>query len=164
MPLIDRHSIIANSYAPWNGEGAPPSGNLLVAAQTAFNRPEIFVGRRVGVVLANTADPLTLLPIVRKLSLIALAFPVFRDGRAFTQAAILREAGFTGELRATGRVLIDQIPFMARVGFTSFEVEDGISPADIAASLLRYRSFYQNAPGDRALATPLHALNIEAAA
>jgi phosphoadenosine phosphosulfate reductase len=56
-------------------------------------------------------------------SLIALDFPKFSDGRAFSSARLLRDKyGYTGELRAVGNVLADQIPFMRRVGFDAFEV------------------------------------------
>jgi uncharacterized protein (DUF934 family) len=55
--------------------------------------------------------------------LIALAFPKFSDGRAFSTARLLREKfGYAGELRAVGNVLSDQIPLMRRVGFDTFEV------------------------------------------
>ena len=63
-------------------------------------------------------------PISRALSLIALEFPVFRDGRAYSQARAVRERhGFKGEIRATGDVLRDQFLFMARAGFNAFEVK-----------------------------------------
>jgi uncharacterized protein (DUF934 family) len=58
-----------------------------------------------------------------RFALIALDFPKFSDGRAFSTARLLREKhGFAGELRAVGNVLSDQIPFMRRVGFDTFEV------------------------------------------
>jgi uncharacterized protein (DUF934 family) len=58
-----------------------------------------------------------------RFALIALDFPKFSDGRAFSTARLLREKhGFTGELRAVGNVLADQIPLMRRVGFDAFEV------------------------------------------
>lgn len=58
-----------------------------------------------------------------RFALIALDFPKFSDGRAFSNARLLREKyGYAGELRAVGNVLADQIPFMRRVGFDSFEV------------------------------------------
>jgi uncharacterized protein (DUF934 family) len=56
-------------------------------------------------------------------ALIELSFPKFSDGRAFSTARLLREKhDYTGELRAVGNVLSDQIPFMRRVGFDAFEV------------------------------------------
>ena len=61
-----------------------------------------------------------------RFALIALSFPKFSDGRAFSTARLLREKyGFTGDLRAVGNVLSDQIPFMRRVGFDAFEVTHG---------------------------------------
>lgn len=57
---------------------------------------------------------------------VILNFPVFKDGRAFSQARLLRErCGFKGEIRARGEVLRDQILFMMRAGFTAFEVDGG---------------------------------------
>jgi len=70
-----------------------------------------------GMALDDLADDLALF------SLIALNFPKFSDGRPFSMARLLREKyGFSGELRAVGNVLSDQIPFMRRVGFDAFEV------------------------------------------
>jgi phosphoadenosine phosphosulfate reductase len=61
-----------------------------------------------------------------RFDLIALDFPKFSDGRAFSTARLLREKfGYAGELRAVGNVLSDQIPLMRRVGFDSFEVTHG---------------------------------------
>ena len=61
-----------------------------------------------------------------RFALVALAFPKFSDGRAFSTARLLREKhGYEGELRAVGNVLSDQIPLMRRVGFDSFEVTHG---------------------------------------
>ncbi len=58
-----------------------------------------------------------------RFALIALDFPKFSDGRAFSTARLLREKhGYAGELRAVGNVLSDQIPYMRRVGFDTFEV------------------------------------------
>lgn len=59
---------------------------------------------------------------IARLSLIALAFPRFTDGRAYSTARRLRNGGYAGEIRAVGDVLLDQIPLMLRVGFTSFEI------------------------------------------
>jgi len=63
---------------------------------------------------------------IRRLGLIALTFPVFNDGRAFSQASLLRgRMGFKGELRATGDVLVDQYRFMRRCGFDAFLIREG---------------------------------------
>lgn len=65
-------------------------------------------------------------PWLVRLQLVALVFPKFADGRAFSSAAMLREHyGFKGEIRAVGEVLVDQYPFMRRAGFDAFEVAEG---------------------------------------
>ena len=79
-----------------------------------------------------------------KYSVIRLHFPAFKDGRAFTQARLLRERyGFTGDIRAAGEVLRDQALFMIRCGFTSFELPEGQSAEGFAAALGEYDAFYQ---------------------
>lgn len=71
-----------------------------------------------------------LLPYIDRLCLVALAFPAFNDGRSYSKAHLLRgRHGYRGELRATGDILIDQLPHMLRCGFTSFEVRN---PATLA--------------------------------
>lgn len=79
--------------------------------------------RRVGVIIAPDDDLGEIADRLEDISMIALQFPKFSDGRAYSHAARLREQfGFTGELRAVGDVLIDQIPLMKRVGVESFAV------------------------------------------
>ncbi len=78
---------------------------------------------RLGVLLLP-GDPLdAIVDILDDLSLVALAFPAFNDGRSFSKAELLRSRhGFEGTVRATGQVLIDQLPHMLRVGFDAFEI------------------------------------------
>ena len=78
----------------------------------------------LGLSLANNDDLTMLTEQVAQFALICLEFPSFTDGRAFSQARILRDRlGYTGELRATGNILRDQIAFMKRCGFDSFEFD-----------------------------------------
>jgi uncharacterized protein (DUF934 family) len=88
-------------------------------------------------------DARALIPHLERLSLVEIAFPKFRDGRGYSSARVLREAGFTGELRAQGDVLVDQIAFMRRCGFDSFAPESSLNEADIEAALSRYAEVYQ---------------------
>ncbi|MCA0301862.1 MAG: DUF934 domain-containing protein [Proteobacteria bacterium] len=96
------------------------------------------------VALANTDDVEALAERVGALRLVVLHFPKFNDGRAYSQARLLRERlGYTGELRATGGVLQDQLPFLLRCGFDSFESEQkGFGEALGKASSL-YSVVYQ---------------------
>ena len=74
------------------------------------------------ITLANTDEVTALGDRLAGVKLVVLNFPKFTDGRAYSQARLLRERlGYTGELRATGVVLRDQLPFLLRCGFDSFE-------------------------------------------
>ena len=76
----------------------------------------------VGVLLQSNEHPKAIANDIKHFDLIALEFPVFRDGRPYSYAKLLRERyRFSGELRAVGEVLLDQLYFMDRVGFNSFE-------------------------------------------
>jgi uncharacterized protein (DUF934 family) len=90
-------------------------------------------------------DARALIPFLDRLALIEVAFPKFRDGRGYSSARILREAGYTGELRAQGDILIDQIAFMRRCGFDSFAPESALNPQAVATALSTYDRFYQGA-------------------
>jgi uncharacterized protein (DUF934 family) len=80
---------------------------------------------RVAVLLNPDDDPEVLAPWLDQIELIALAFPSFRDGRAYTQAVLLRSRlGFEGDLRAVGDVLRDQLAAMRHCGFNSFAVRE----------------------------------------
>ena len=90
-------------------------------------------------------DARRLIPYLDRLQLIEVSFPRFRDGRGFSSARILREAGYKGELRAEGDVLIDLLFFMRRCGFDSFASQHSLNPADVEAALNRYGNVYQDA-------------------
>lgn len=80
-----------------------------------------FAGSNATAVRVEPGDDVrALLPHLDRLTLVEVAFPAFRDGRGYSSARILREAGYAGELRAAGDVLADQVPFMKRCGFSSF--------------------------------------------
>ena len=95
--------------------------------------------------LESDDDARKLLPHLDRLALIEIAFPKFRDGRGYSSARILREAGYAGELRAQGDVLVDQLPLMRRCGFDSFAPEAAIDPAALDRALGRYDLAYQKA-------------------
>lgn len=90
-------------------------------------------------------DARLLIPHLERLALIEIAFPKYRDGRGYSSARILREAGYDGELRAQGDVLVDQIAFMKRCGFDSFAPESSLNQSDVDAALTRYEHVYQRA-------------------
>ena len=90
-------------------------------------------------------DARALLPHLDRIALVEISFPSFRDGRGYSAARILREAGYKGELRAQGDVLVDQMLFMKRCGFDSFAPEAEIDAATLDAALTRYDHVYQKA-------------------
>ena len=103
-----------------------------------------------GVLWPNNHGVAELVPHLDRLALVALVFPSFRDGRAYSQARLLRERhGFRGELRATGDVLRDQFLFLTRAGFDAFEVKKDADAAAFASALARYSVFYQPAGDGR---------------
>lgn len=93
-------------------------------------------------------DARALLPHLSHLTLVEIAFPSFRDGRGYSAARILREAGYAGELRAQGDVLVDQVPLMRRCGFDSFAPQAPIDDAALERALARYDAVYQRAADD----------------
>ncbi|MEH6827580.1 DUF934 domain-containing protein [Parasphingorhabdus sp.] len=88
-------------------------------------------------------DARQLLPFLDRLSLIEIDFPVFGDGRGYSAAQILRESGYTGELRASGDVLLDQLAYMRRCGFDAFAPDSPINPELMQQALSRYDHVYQ---------------------
>ena len=90
-------------------------------------------------------DARELIPHLDQLALVEVAFPTFRDGRGYSSARVLREAGYTGELRAEGDVLLDQIAPMRRCGFDSFAPMQAIDRGAAEIAIARYENVYQRA-------------------
>ena len=84
-------------------------------------------------------------PVLDRVKLVEVDYPKFRDGRGFSSARILREMGYTGEIKATGDVLVDLVWFMRRCGFDSFAPDVAFNDADVQAALTRYPYVYQDA-------------------
>ena len=91
-----------------------------------------------------------LIPHLERIRLVEVNFPVFGDGRGYSSARILREAGYTGELRAVGEVLVDQIAFMRRCGFDAFAPDVPLDPTDADNAFARYGEVYQPTTDARA--------------
>lgn len=118
------------------GTRLPEDGGVLLPLQRWLE--EGGNPRRVacGVWLKPQDDPAQLLPDLPTLPVIALGFPVFTDGRAYSQARLLRQRyGFQGELRAIGDVLTDQLAAMARCGFDAFLLRADQAPGAALAAL-----------------------------
>ena len=99
----------------------------------------------VAVRLEPGDEPRDLLPYLARLKLVEVNFPAFTEGRGYSSARILREAGYTGELRAVGDITVDQLGALRRCGFDSFAPEAPLNDADAEAALARWGEVYQPA-------------------
>jgi uncharacterized protein (DUF934 family) len=158
MPLVKGGKITDDVFVHVaDGAALPDDGAVLVSAARFLENPAAILDRkaRAGVIWPNNRDVDDLVPHLDRLAVVALVFPTFRDGRAYSQARLLRERfSYRGELRATGQVLRDQFVFMLRAGFDSFEVKEQSDAEAFAQTVKRYSVFYQPT-GDGRL-TALH--------
>lgn len=90
-------------------------------------------------------DARVLIPFLDRLALIEVNFPAYTDGRGYSAARILREAGYTGELRAVGDVLIDQLSHMRRCGFDAFAPDKQLDEEDAKRAFATWENVYQRA-------------------
>jgi len=145
MPLIKNGAVVTDRFARVADDAEIPSGAVLLTAERFLKDAEALSSRGdVGVVWPNNRDVEELAPYLSRLAAVALVFPAFKDGRAYSQARILREQlKYRGELRATGQVLRDQFLFMQRAGFNAFEVKKEGDATAFADTIKRYSVFYQ---------------------
>jgi uncharacterized protein (DUF934 family) len=147
MPLVKQGKIAADTFVHVADDAElPGDGAVLISAARFLQDPEALSRRagKTGVVWPNNLGLEDIVPYLDRLAAVALVFPTFRDGRAYSQARLLRERyGYARELRATGQVLRDQFVFMQRAGFDAFEVKKQIDAEAFAATVKRYSVFYQ---------------------
>ena len=147
MPLVKNGKISTDEFVHVPDEAElPGDGAILISAARFLEDTETLSRRtgKTGVIWPNNRDLDDLVPYLGGLAMVALVFPSFRDGRAYSQARLLRERhGFRGELRATGQVLRDQFVFMLRAGFDAFEVKKDSDAEAFTNTAKRYSVFYQ---------------------
>ena len=147
MRLVKSGQVVADDYIRV-GDDAPIPDDLpvIVSAARLMAEADAIFRRQAptGVLWPNSRRVAELAPHLDRLALVALEFPKFRDGRAYSQARLLRETyEFRGELRATGDVLRDQFMFLLRAGFDAFEVKKDADAAVFASEIARHSVFYQ---------------------
>jgi uncharacterized protein (DUF934 family) len=133
-------------------EPIPASGAVTVSFARWQNDEPVLRARadKLGLRLPNTIAPQEIAGDLTRFTLIVLSFPKFTDGRAYSQARLLRTRfHYTGELRAEGDVLRDQLLFMKRCGFNSFVVGERAIKEDWARAFGEFDVFYQGAPDGR---------------
>ncbi len=134
-----------------DGAGMTP-GEVIVSLGRFQTEGEALLaeGRKVGVRLTSAEEAEALAYDLPRIAVVALELPKFGDGRAYTNARLLRERfGFTGEIRAVGDVLREQAVFMVRCGFDAFEPADGSTSEQWDAAAHRFRHVYQRSADGR---------------
>src|SRR5580704_12857102 len=116
MPLVKNGKILGDAFVHVADDAEiPGDGAILISSTRFLGDPETLSRRagKTGVIWPNNRDVDDLVPYLDRLAVVGLVFPSFRDGRAYSQARLLRERYlYRGELRATGQVLRDQFVFM----------------------------------------------------
>jgi len=144
--LIKSGAYAQDVYVPVTDDAALPDGAVLVSLARFQKERDSLLERNtpIGLKLQSHENPEILGADVNRLSLIALEFPKFRDGRAFSWARILRtRLGFTGEIRAVGDFLYDQVNYQHRVGFDAWEVPDHFTIEMFNRALTEMTDVYQ---------------------
>ncbi len=147
MPLVKTGHIVEDSYVRALDDAPIPDAVPVIVPGARFIAAAGDLVQReapIGVVWPNDRKVAEIAPWLDHLSLVALVFPKFRDGRAYSQARLLRERfGYRCELRATGDVLRDQFQFLLRAGFDAFEVKKPADARAFAEAVARFTVFYQ---------------------
>ena len=148
MPLIKGGEEVADAWVfAADGDALPAAGAVVVSLARWLAERDTLLARPdpLGVRLASHERADALAADLNRLGLIALEFPSFRDGRAYTTARLLRQRwGYCGELRAIGNVLRDQLAFMQRCGFDAFAIDDADAAAICRAALAEVSVVYQD--------------------
>ena len=129
-----------------------PRGDVIVSLQRFHNEGHRLLaeGRKVGVRIEADEGVEDIAADLTRIAVVALVFPKFLTGQAYSSARVLRERyGYAGELRAVGDVLREQARFMVRCGFDTFAPIDGSSPENWSHVVGRFRHVYQRAADGR---------------
>ena len=149
MRLVKGNRIVEDRFVRVLDDAPMPDSVPVIVPAARFLADHAELSVRcapIGVLWPNNRNISELAPYLDRLALVGLVFPAFKDGRAYSQARLLRERhGYRGELRATGEVLRDQFLFLVRAGFDAFEVRKDADAEAFAASIARYSVFYQPA-------------------
>jgi uncharacterized protein (DUF934 family) len=133
------------------------SGTVIISVeQWLANKDALSTRKLLGIVLRSDEKPELIKDDLEHFSVIALDFPTFRDGRAYSHARVLRSRyGYSGELRAVGDVLLEQLHYMHRVGFNSFAVAGNNAIGDWETACADFSVWYQPTSDGRDTTTRL---------
>jgi uncharacterized protein (DUF934 family) len=159
MALVKNGELFASSFVDASSaEAIPPAGPVIVSLdQWKTHRDELLKrGTPLGVRLHSDQPPELIAADLPHFAVVALEFPKFRDGRAYSYARLLRERyGFKGELRAVGEVLLEQLFFMLRTGFDVFDIQSADPLKDYRTALADFSVWYQPTADGRPTAMQL---------
>ncbi len=159
MVLVRDGRAVDDDWVALDGDApAPPGASVIVSLERwRLERAGLAAsGARLGIRLSGGDAVADIADALDTLDLVALIFPAFTNGRAYSMARLLRERhGFRGELRAVGHVLRDQASLMARCGFNAFELPPNISLEDWLGALSEIGVRYQPAADGRPAAAEL---------
>lgn len=151
MALIKDGKLVTDTFVDASAlTTLPPTGAVLVTHDQWQTQRTVLLARGtpLGIRLHSDQPPELIAADLPRFALVALEFPKFRDGRAYSYARLLRERyGFAGELRAVGDVLLEQLFFMLRTGFNAFEIE-GADPLSAYRTALGDLSVWYQPTGD----------------
>lgn len=154
MPLIKNDVFVEDDWVRVGADvdlGAVNAEKVMVPFSVWDENKQALRGRngQLGIVLSSDQSPELIADDLTQFAVIALEFPAFKDGRAYSYGRILRDRyDFGGELRAVGEVLRDQWYFMVRCGFDAFEVADGVALEDWTQALSEFSVPYQPSSDD----------------
>lgn len=137
-------------------DAIPARGAIIVSLEQWRAQRDELKGRDLGIRLSSEQAPELVAEDLSQFAVIALEFPVFRDGRAYSYARMLRETyNYDGEIRAVGEVLLEQLHFMIRVGFDAFEIRDADPEAAFRTAAQEFSAWYQPGADTRPTAMQL---------
>jgi uncharacterized protein (DUF934 family) len=152
MRIIKGNAIVEDGFSHIaDGADIPATGDVIVSLDRYRELRDSLRQRaaKVGVQLRSDQEAKSLAEFVPELSVVAVEFPGFKDGRGYTTARLLRERfGYKGELRAVGDVLRDQLFYMLRCGFDAFELKPGKNIDDALNAFREFSVTYQGAADD----------------
>jgi uncharacterized protein (DUF934 family) len=149
--LIKGRALAADDWMLAGSEGAEGAAHLILPLEDYIKAIEAGepLDRRAPLLKAEHHDVTPLQPYLDKVPLVAINFTTTGDGRGFTQARLLRgRFGYLGQLRAVGKIRVDQMFFLARCGFDAFELLDDEDPDLAIAQLGRFSVAYQQGSGE----------------
>lgn len=146
MPLIRNGEIVEDTFIAIEDDAPLPLNGTIVSLNRFRADRETLLARNspLGVRLKSSESPEEVGDDAYRLAVIALEFPAFRDGRPFSWARMLRmRMNYTGEIRATGHFLYDQLAFLTRVGVNAFDLPENFSIHQFNRALREVSRVYQ---------------------